>query len=74
MTSRLGLGAGGVVGDHLDPVGPRAGTQPVASPQLLTPVEREAEKRRREEQRKRRQRAQPPSEAPAEGGRLDVRG
>ena len=60
---------------RIEPVGPRTGTQPVSPPLLLTPVEREAERRRREEQRKRRRKpGRQPSEAPAEGGRLDVRG
>ena len=64
---------------RIEPVGPRTGTQPVSAPLLLTPVEREAERRRREEERRKRaKRAAKPdpegSEAPRQGSVLDVRG
>jgi hypothetical protein len=66
------------VTQRIDPVRPRTGTAPVDAPLRLTPVEREDERRRREEQRQRRKRsaaADPEaSEAPRQGGRLDVRG
>ncbi len=64
---------------RIEPVGPRTGTQPVSAPLLLTPVEREAERRRREEQRRKRsKRAAAPDpeapEAPRQGSVLDIRG
>jgi hypothetical protein len=61
--------------DRIDPIAPGSrGPDPVR-PALLTPLEREAERRRREERR--RQREKEPEQPPEEGEerpRLDVRG
>ena len=61
---------------RIEPVGPRRDLAPVEL-RVLTPLEREAEKRRRERERERRRRAPQhapePSEDGPEPGRLDVR-
>jgi hypothetical protein len=67
------------VTQRIEPVGPRTGIQPVSAPVLLTPVEREAERRRREDERRKRSkrpaaRQQDASEGPRQGSVLDVRG
>jgi hypothetical protein len=68
--------------DRIEPVPDRGPViEPVARARLLTPVEREAERRRREDQRRRRAkvRPEPSGDAPGEAGngaapRIDVRG
>jgi hypothetical protein len=69
-----------VPSDRVDPIGPAPrAVDPVRAP-LLTPLEREAERRRREqarEERRRRERRDPEPREPGEEEprpRLDVRG
>lgn len=66
--------------ERIDPVGPRRDAVSPLGPPVLTPVDREAERRRREqarEERRRRDRATAAAEPAPEDGeppRIDVRG
>jgi hypothetical protein len=61
------------VTQRIEPVGPRRDVAPIDSLRMLTPVEREADKRRRERERERRRRSSRPPRDGAAPGSVDVR-